>query len=57
MSYYLDVDANKDQCHLLNPTPLDCVTGYMMDDYVGDRALKRLYQIKLHFIDGSISIY
>ena len=57
MSYYLDVDANKDQCHLLNPTPLDCITGYMMDDYVGDRALKRLYQIKLHFIDGSISIY
>ena len=30
ISSYLDVDTTKDQCRLLNPTTLDCITGYIM---------------------------
>ena len=28
--YYLDVDISNDQSHLLNPTPLESVAGYIM---------------------------
>ena len=42
VSSYLDVDTTKDQCRLLNPTPLDCIAGYITEDDCGDRALKRL---------------
>ena len=27
VSSYIDVDTRKDQFHLLNPTPLDCIPG------------------------------
>ena len=57
VSSYLDVETTKDQYRLLNPTPLDCITGYIMEDAVGDRDLKRLPQIRLNFIDGCISSY
>ena len=57
VSYYLDVDTTKYQCHLLNPTPLDCITGYIMEDAVSDKAFKRLPQRKLKFIDDYISSY
>ena len=57
VSSYLDVDTTKDQCRLLNPTPLDCIVGYTMDDAVGERYLKRLPQRRLEFIDGYISSY
>ena len=57
VSSYLDVATTKDQCHLLNPTPLDCITGYIMYDAVSERDLKRLPQRRLNFIDGSISSY
>ena len=57
VSFYLDVETTKDEYHLLNPTPLDCFTGYIMEDDIGDRALKRLLQRRLKFIDGSISSY
>ena len=55
VSSYLDVETTKDQCRLLNPTPLDCITGYIIDDGVGERDLKRLPQRRLNFIDGYIS--
>ena len=57
VSSYLDVDTTKDQCRLLNPTPLDCITGYIMSDAIGNRALKRLPERRLNFIDGSVSSY
>ena len=57
VSYYIDSDTTQDQCRLLNPTPLYCIAGYIMEDAVGDRALMRLPQITLNFIDGSISGY
>ena len=56
-SYYLDVETTKDQCRLFNSTPLDCIAGYLMENAVGDRASKRLLQIRLNFIDGYISSY
>ena len=55
ISSYLDVDINKDQCRLLNPTPLDCIAGYIIEDAVGEMALKRPPHRRLNFIDGSIS--
>ena len=42
VSSYLDVDTTKDQCRILNPTHLDFIKGYIIDDTVGDRDLKRL---------------
>ena len=57
ISSYLDVETTKDQCRLLNPTPLDCITGYILEDAVGEKALKRLPQRRLNFIDRSISSY
>ena len=38
VSYYLDVDTTKYQCRLLNPTPFECIVGYIMYDAVIDRA-------------------
>ena len=56
-SSYLDVDTTKYQCRLLNPTPLDYIAGYITNDAVGKRALDTLLQIRMNFIDGSISSY
>ena len=53
---YLDVKTTKYQCRLLNPTPLDCISGYIIDDAAGERAFNRLSQISLNFIGGSISM-
>ena len=55
VSSYIDVETTKDKCRILNPTPLDCIAGYIMDDAVGERSLKRLPQRRLNFIYGSIS--
>ena len=57
VSFYLDVETTKYQCRLLNPTPLDFITGYIMEDSVSDRALKRLSQRRLNLIYGYISSY
>ena len=54
VGYYLDVDTIKDQCRLLNPMPLDCIIGYIMEDAVDDKALNRLSHIRLIFIYGFI---
>ena len=56
-SSYFDVDSRKDQYCLINQTPLECITGYIIKDDVGDRDLKKLPQKRLNFIDGSIQIY
>ena len=54
---YLDIYTTKYQCLLLNNSPLDCIVRYIMEDAVGDRALKRLPQRRPNCIDGSISSY
>ena len=57
VSSYLDVKISDDQDRLVNPTPLDCISGYTIEDVIGDRYLKRLPQRRLNLIDGSISSY
>ena len=57
VSSYLDVDTIKYQYRLSNTTPLDFSMGYIMQDYVGDRDLKKLYYQSLDLINGSISGY
>ena len=57
VSSYLDVETTKYQFYVLNPTPLYCISRYIIHYAVGERALKRLTQIRLNFIDGSISSY
>ena len=42
---------------LVNPAPLDCITCYIMEGAIGDKALKSLHQIRLNIIYGSISSY
>ena len=44
-------------CYYLDPTPLDCTAGYIIEDAVGDSALKRLSQRRMNSIVGSISSY
>ena len=56
-SSYLDFETTKYQCRPLNPTPLDFIAGYIMQYDVGDKALKRLPQRRLYFIDGYIKRY
>ena len=57
VSSYIDVDTRKYQYRLLNPTPLECISGYIMEDSVGYRSLKRMPQRRLNLIDGNISSY
>ena len=57
VSSYLDVKIINDQYRLVNPTPLDCIAGYIMEDAIGDRNLNRLPQQRLNLIDGCISSY
>ena len=57
VSSYLDVETTKNQCRILDRMPLDCIAGYIMDDAVGERPLKRLHQRRLNFIDSYISCY
>ena len=57
ISSYLYVDTTKYQCRILNPKTLDYIAGYILEDTVGERDLKRLPQRRLNFIDGSISSY
>ena len=54
---YLDVKIRNDKYRLVNPNPLDCILCYIMEDYIGDRDLKRLPWERLNIIDGSISSY
>ena len=53
VSSYLDVEISNDQDGLVNLTPLDCIAGYIMEDDIGDRYLKRLPQRRLNLIDIS----
>ena len=57
ISSYIDVEIRNYQYRLVNPTPLDCITGYIMEDSICDRSLKRLPQRMLNLIYGSISSY
>ena len=42
---------------MVNPTHLYYITGYIMENDIGDRALKRMPQRSLNIIYGSFSSY
>ena len=46
--YYINVDTIECQEHLLNPIPLECITGYIMEDAVGDRNLNNMPKIRMN---------
>ena len=52
--FYLDVETSKDQYLLINPNPLEFITGYIMDYSVFNRSSKRLPQGRVNIIYGSI---
>ena len=41
VSFYIDVDISNDQYRLVNPTPLDCIIGYIIKYTIIDMYLKR----------------
>ena len=57
VQYPLDVDTRKYQECMLNPVPLNCTTGSIIDNDVGDRYLKKIPHKGMKLIDGYISIY
>ena len=40
VSFYLDVETTKYQCRILNPTPLEFIAGYIMEDAVQRRIIE-----------------
>ena len=42
VSVWLDVEVTKDQARLLNPTVLDTITGYILEDSTGKKAKLKL---------------
>lgn len=52
---YINVEVTKTQQDLLNPTALDCITGFIMKDSHGKFVHKRLPQRRLNLIDSTIS--
>ena len=57
VSSYIDVDTIKYQYSLLNTNHLGFISGYIIQDAVGDRYLRNLLWQSMNFIDGSISSY
>ena len=56
-SSYLDVETSKYQYPIINPNPLELITGYIMDNSVCGSSSKRLPRISMNLIYGSISSY
>ena len=54
ISSYLDVDISNGEYRLVNPTPLECITGYIMEDAICNRNFRRLPQRSLNITGGSI---
>ena len=57
VSYYLNVNTSNDKYRLVNPTPLECITGYIMEDVISDIALNSMTKQIINIIDGYISSY
>ena len=55
VSEYLHCEVTCDQQKLLNPSVLDTIVGYVMQDSQGEGAKKRFPQRRLNFIDGTVS--
>lgn len=55
VSSFLDAAVSSVQACLLNPTTLDTITGYIMEDTKGEGARRRLPARRLNMIDACIS--
>merc|ERR1740124_368577 len=55
VSSFLDCECTCDQQKLLNPSVLDTVIGFVMNDSQGEGIKKRLPQRRFNFIDGMVS--
>lgn len=55
VSDYLMIDLDERQRRLLNPTVLDTMVGFIMQDAKGEGANARLPQRRLNLIDGEIA--
>ena len=54
ISPYLNVEINKEQQRLLNPSVLDTITGYIIKDSQGGGAKLKLLQRRLNMVDTAI---
>ena len=54
ISYYLYVDNSECKYHILNPTPFERITGYIMEYYFSNKSMKKLPQKCMDLIDGYI---
>ena len=55
ISSYIGIDNRKYKYSLLNPTGLNYIIYYTMEDYIGDSYFNNLPQQRLKLIYGSIS--
>ena len=53
----LDVAVTANNHSILNPSPLDTIIGYIMQDEKGEGDQKKLLQRSLNIIDGCINSY
>ena len=55
VSSFLDIICTEEQERLLNPSVLDTIAGFIMEDTKGEGAKRRLPARRLNMIDGCIS--
>lgn len=56
-SSFLDLKLSADQLELFNPSPLQTVMGYILDDAQGKNAKKLLAKRRLDVITGNVASY
>ena len=54
ISSYIDSETIKYQYYMINPTPFECIIGYIMGAAFSDRYLKKMIKKGLESIDFSI---
>lgn len=54
-SSYTLAEVRVEQHDLLNPTPRTCFLGYVMDDAVGEKAVRKIAKRKLDMMTGNIA--
>ena len=55
-SSYIDVEISNNQCRLVNTTPFYCITVYIMEYAIDDKAFDRLPQKSINIIDGDFKV-
>ena len=57
VSSYIGIDTRKYQYHLLNPTRLEFIAGYIMEEDIVDGGLNNITKQKMNLIDDYITSY